>query len=112
MVASWFVALSPRINVSRAVFKKWAKVTQVYGSVIAIDVLVCIYSCILHRISPGELIGATSWTAIAARAANGSVVQVQINPRTGLDVFIDGIKQDFEDLSTQEFARKCQIPTI
>ena len=72
----------------------------------------CLCTYVFYNDSPGELIGATSWTAIAARAANGSVVQVQINPRTGLDVFIDGIKQDFEDLSIQEFARKYLIPII
>ena len=56
-------------------------------------------------ISPGVKIKATTWTALAARTAgNSSTVQVTINERTGLDIIIDGVKEDFDDLSTQEFA--------
>ncbi|KAK2188587.1 hypothetical protein NP493_128g05111 [Ridgeia piscesae] len=53
----------------------------------------------------GQLVGSTSWTAIVAKATGGSLVQVQINRRTGVDIFIDGVKQDFDDLHTQEFTR-------
>ncbi|KAI0239248.1 Sushi domain-containing protein 2 [Lamellibrachia satsuma] len=45
---------------------------------------------------------ATSWTALAARTS-GRTVQVQTNERTGLDVLINGVKEDFDDLPTQEF---------
>ena len=49
----------------------------------------------------------SSWTAIAARAAAvDSVVQIQTNARTGLDIFVDLEKQDFEDVATQEFNGK------
>ena len=56
--------------------------------------------------------GSTSWTAIAAKATGSSLVQIQINRRTGVDVFIDGVKQDFEDLSTQEFTRTYYIRPV
>ena len=37
---------------------------------------------------------------------NDSTVQVETNARTGLDVFVDREKQDFEDVATQEFNGK------
>ena len=46
---------------------------------------------------------------MVARAPNSSVVQVQVNPRTGLDIYVDGVKEDFEELHTQEFSRRCQL---
>ena len=55
---------------------------------------------------------ATAWTAIgmaAKTSGNGSVVQVQINERTGLDIIIDGIKEDFDDLPTQEFSGRTHF---
>jgi len=70
----------------------------------------------LHYINetlcPGELVRATSWTAVVARGAgvNDSTVQVETNARTGLDVFVDREKQDFEDVATQEFNGKTIEP--
>ena len=54
----------------------------------------------------GDPIQATAWTAIVARpAGNSSTVQVQVNQRTGLDIIIDGVKEDFDEpsMSSQEF---------
>ncbi|KAI0221189.1 hypothetical protein LSAT2_027418 [Lamellibrachia satsuma] len=36
--------------------------------------------------------------------AKGTLVQAQVNERTGLDILIDGVKEDFEDLPTQEWS--------
>ena len=52
----------------------------------------------------------SSWSAITARAAaDKSLVQVQTNARTGLDVFVDRTKQYFEDIATQEFNGKISM---
>ena len=52
----------------------------------------------------GDPVQATAWTAIATRAGgNRSTVQVQVNERTGLDIIIDGVKENFDDLATQDF---------
>ncbi|KAI0239247.1 hypothetical protein LSAT2_010015 [Lamellibrachia satsuma] len=59
------------------------------------------------KTAEGDVTMATAWTAIGMAAntsGNGTVVQVQINERTGLDIIIDGIKEDFDDLPTQEFS--------
>ena len=48
---------------------------------------------------------ATAWTAVAVAAVN-TTVQVQVNARTGLDIIVDGVKEDFDDLPTQEFSGK------
>ncbi|KAI0237989.1 Protein mesh [Lamellibrachia satsuma] len=56
----------------------------------------------------GDLVKGTLWTAVAMRlidigsVVNGTVVHAQVNERTGLDIFIDGVKQDFDDLPMQD----------
>ena len=64
----------------------------------------------VNYVSLGALVKGTWWTAVAMRVVdtgsggNGTVVQAQVNERTGLDIFIDGEKQDFEDLPTQDWS--------
>ena len=58
----------------------------------------------------GDLVKGTLWTAVAMRlidigtVVNDTVVHAQVNERTGLDIFIDGVKQDFDDLPTQDWS--------
>ena len=47
----------------------------------------------------------TAWTALAVAAVNHTV-QVQVNARTGLDIIVNAVKEDFDDLPTQEFSGK------
>ena len=59
----------------------------------------------------GDSLRATVWTAVIAKTSfsDVDVVQVQINTRTGLDIFINGVREEFEDLPTQQFNGCCRI---
>ena len=61
-------------------------------------------------ISIGDLVKGTLWTAIVmglvdiGSVTKGTLVEAQVNERTGLDIFIDGVKEDFDDLPTQDWS--------
>ena len=52
----------------------------------------------------------TLWTTIVmglvdiGTVTKGTLVQAQVNERTGLDIFINGVKEDFDELPTQDWS--------